>query len=300
MQLAFTPVVLSAGRISLKVRSEVSEISGTRRTESRASRTRRAETTVEQPSGGAFVIAGLLQQNTQRAVSGFPGLQKLPILGALFSSKNFLVRETELVMIVTPYLVKPTSPSALARPDRNTAPTSDAEAYFLNRLTKVYGTEESGSRRTRSASHSIDGRTPWEFVRCADTPRASPCGPASPAPRSLLLAVASAGCTSIAAARHRNPMLDYDSDMRHPILISDEPEVFDLPVGMNGPALSPRDRDGDPRLRQRIPRRRHRLDHDPGADRLGERGRGRLHRPRGPLRAGARRRAARQHPGRAL
>ncbi len=140
VQLAFTPVVLSGGRISIKVRTSVSEISDTADGIPSLT-TRRAETTVEQPSGGAFVIGGLLQQNTQRVVSGFPGLQRLPILGALFSSKNFLDRETELVIIVTPYLVKPTAPSALARPDRNMAPSSDAEAYFLNRLTKVYGTE---------------------------------------------------------------------------------------------------------------------------------------------------------------
>ena len=106
------------------------------------------------------MIAGLLQQNTQRAVSGFPGLQKLPILGSLFSSKNFLADETELVMIVTPYLVKPVSPQALARPDDNLLTADDAEAYFLNRLTKVYGTEAKFPVPATSASHSIDGRNP--------------------------------------------------------------------------------------------------------------------------------------------
>jgi pilus assembly protein CpaC len=140
VQLSFTPVVLSAGRISIKVRTSVSEIATI--TDGIPSfSTRRAETTVEQPSGGAFVIGGLLQQNTQRAVSGFPGLQRIPILGSLFSSKRFLDRETELVMIVTPYLVKPTSPNALARPDDNLVHATDAESHFLNRLTRVYGTE---------------------------------------------------------------------------------------------------------------------------------------------------------------
>jgi pilus assembly protein CpaC len=140
VELAFTPVVLTGGRISIRVRTSVSEISGTFDGIPSLS-TRRAETTVEQPSGGAFVIGGLLQQNTQRVVSGFPGLQRLPILGSLFSSKKFLDRETELVIIVTPYLVKPVSPNELARPNDNLAPASDAEAYFLNRLTKVYGHE---------------------------------------------------------------------------------------------------------------------------------------------------------------
>jgi len=151
VQLAFTPVVLSQGRISLKVRAEVSEISDIETTIPALS-TRRAETTVELPSGGAFVIAGLVQQNTRTAASGFPGLQKLPILGALFSSKDFLDRETELVMIVTPYLVKPAAPSALARPDDNMLIASDAETYFLNRLTKVYGTDGQTTGDAASAS----------------------------------------------------------------------------------------------------------------------------------------------------
>jgi len=85
------------------------------------------------------MIAGLIQEDTRRAASGLPWLQKLPVLGALFSSKDFLSNQTELVMIVTAYLVKPVSPDALARPDDNMYMANDAEAYFLNRLTKVYG-----------------------------------------------------------------------------------------------------------------------------------------------------------------
>jgi pilus assembly protein CpaC len=136
--LAFTPVVLSPGRISLKIRTEVSEIAGTTFGIPFLN-TRRAETTVELPSGGSFVIGGLIQEKTRRAATGFPGLQHVPILGALFASKDFLSEETELVMIVTPYLVKPVSPKDLARPDDNLVLAGDAEAYFLNRLTKAYG-----------------------------------------------------------------------------------------------------------------------------------------------------------------
>ena len=138
VKLAFTPVVLSAGRISLKLQTSVSEISGFIDTIPTLD-TRRAETTVELPSGGSFVIAGMIQEKTRRAATGFPALQHLPILGALFSSKDFLSDETELVIIVTPYLVKPVAPRELARPDDNLVASSDAEAYFLNRLTKVYG-----------------------------------------------------------------------------------------------------------------------------------------------------------------
>lgn len=140
VQLAFTPVVLGPGRISLRVRTEVSDVSGFSSGGQPILSVRRAETTVEQPSGGSFVIGGLLQQNTQRAVGGFPGLRSLPILGALFSSKNYVNNETELVMICTPYIVRPTSPQALARPDDNLMQPNDGAYYFLNRLTKVYGT----------------------------------------------------------------------------------------------------------------------------------------------------------------
>jgi pilus assembly protein CpaC len=149
VNLAFTPVVLSAGRISLKVRTEVSDLSAQGAVSVPISpdatitipgiSVRRAETTVELPSGGAFVIAGLVQEDTRRAVSGLPWLQRLPILGMLFSSKDFLANQTELVMIITPYLVRPTSPQELARPDDNLVMADDAEAYFRNRLTEVYG-----------------------------------------------------------------------------------------------------------------------------------------------------------------
>ena len=87
------------------------------------------------------MIAGLIQEETRRAVSGLPFLQKLPILGNLFSSKDFQTNQTELLMIVTAYLVKPASPEALAAPGDNLYPANDAESYFLNRLTKVYGTD---------------------------------------------------------------------------------------------------------------------------------------------------------------
>ena len=149
VNLAFTPVVLSAGRIALKVRSEVSDISSTGAVSLPfgdtaitipATSVRRAETSIELPSGGSFMIAGLISEDTRRAVTGLPWLQKLPILGQLFSSKDFLSEQTELLMVVTAYLVKPTSPQALATPGDNLMMAGDAEAYLLNRLNKVYGT----------------------------------------------------------------------------------------------------------------------------------------------------------------
>jgi pilus assembly protein CpaC len=145
VKLAFTPVVLSPGRISLHVATEVSALSTANSVSFGGftipgTTSRKAESTVELPSGGAFVLAGLISEETRRSAGGFPVLQNIPILGALFSSKDFLNRQTELVMIVTPYLVKPVSPAALARPDENLMMSNDAEAYFRGRLTKMYGT----------------------------------------------------------------------------------------------------------------------------------------------------------------
>jgi len=112
--LAFTPIVLSDGRISMRVRPEVSQLddaNGVTLNNFRvpALTTRRAETTVELGSGQSFMIAGLLQNSGNNSVDKTPVLGDLPILGALFRSTKFQRQETELVVIVTPYLVRPTS-----------------------------------------------------------------------------------------------------------------------------------------------------------------------------------------------
>jgi len=128
VQLSFTPVVLSGGRISLRVRPEVSELSTTGQIQLNGYTipgitTRRAETTVELGSGQSFAIGGLLQNNVATTVNKYPGLGNLPVLGALFRSDQFQRNETELVIIVTPYLVNPT-PEQLALPtDGYVAPT---------------------------------------------------------------------------------------------------------------------------------------------------------------------------------
>jgi pilus assembly protein CpaC len=112
--LAFTPIVLSDGRISMRVRPEVSELSTSGAVTLNgysvpALTTRRAETTVELGSGQSFMIAGLIQNSGQNNINKAPFLGDLPILGALFRSTNFRRDETELVVIVTPYLTKPVS-----------------------------------------------------------------------------------------------------------------------------------------------------------------------------------------------
>ena len=142
--LAFTPVVLSEDRISLRVKAEVSELSqeGSIQllgTSLPSLKVRRAETTLELPSGGSMVMGGLLQDDVRQAIAGLPGLKNLPILGPLFRSRDYLRNETELVIMVTPYLVKPVGRPMLARPDDGFSTPSDFEATFLGHLNNVYG-----------------------------------------------------------------------------------------------------------------------------------------------------------------
>jgi len=147
--LAFTPTVLDEGRISLKVSTEVSELTtdgaftlGSGTTSGitiPALKVRRANTTVELPSGGSLVLAGLMLESSKQDLNGFPGLKSLPVLGSLFRSRDFQKNETELVVIATPYIVNPTSRAALARPDEGFMQPSDKEVTFLGRLNAVYG-----------------------------------------------------------------------------------------------------------------------------------------------------------------
>lgn len=154
IELNFRPVVLAPGRISLKIETNVSEPTweGSAVTGNTANgipgstymslRKREASTTVELPSGGSIVIAGLVQDNIRQAMSGVPGLAKVPVLGTLFRSKDFQRNETELVIIATPYLVRPVARNQLQRPDDNFNPENDAATFFLNKVNKVYGRRE--------------------------------------------------------------------------------------------------------------------------------------------------------------
>lgn len=142
--LAFTPVVMTEGRISLKVSTEVSELSneGAIRLSTLtipALKVRRAETTVELPSGGSMVMAGLLSDQSKQALSGYPGLKNLPVLGTLFRSRDFLKNETELVVIVTPYIAKPVNRNQLAQPDQGFGWASDVNSDLLGQMNRVYG-----------------------------------------------------------------------------------------------------------------------------------------------------------------
>lgn len=140
VSLAYSPTVLADGRISLRVRPEVSQLSSAgaitlNSVQIPALTTRRAETTVELGSGQSLMIGGLLSNNTQNQVTKAPGLGDVPILGALFRSNGWQRNETELVIVITPYLVKPVdSPSQIALPTDGVRSPNDAERLLLGKL----------------------------------------------------------------------------------------------------------------------------------------------------------------------
>jgi pilus assembly protein CpaC len=144
ISLNFTPVVLTEGRISLRVMTEVSEVS----TDNSINisgisvpsiKTRRAETTLEIPSGGAMAMAGLIQDQTKQAINGLPGLSTLPVLGSLFRSRDYVNNQTELMVIVTPFIVRAVAQKDLSRPDDGFAAASDPQADLLGSINRIYG-----------------------------------------------------------------------------------------------------------------------------------------------------------------
>lgn len=146
ISLNFTPVVLTEGRISLRVMTEVSEVSqenalqgGVGGTTIPSVKTRRAETTLEIPSGGSIAMAGLIQEQTKQAVNGLPGVDQIPIFGQLFRSQDFINHQTELMVIVTPYIVRAVAQKELSRPDDGFAPASDAQSALFAQINRIYG-----------------------------------------------------------------------------------------------------------------------------------------------------------------
>jgi len=149
VSLAFRPIVLSGGNISLQVSMEVSELSSTGGLTIGAGTAssitlpglsvRRSATTVELPSGGSMMIAGLLQESTRQTVDSLPGVTNLPVLGSLFRSRDYLSGETELVMIVEPLIVSPTSPGRMQTPADGLRIANDAQTIFFGQLNQAYG-----------------------------------------------------------------------------------------------------------------------------------------------------------------
>ena len=154
VSLAFRPVVLSEGRISLQISTEVSELTQTGGITLGAGsdnplniaglNVRRVENTVEMPSGGSMMIAGLLQESTRQAIDSFPGLGALPVLGQLFRSRDYLSGETELVVIVEPFIVTPTSRDQMQTPADGLRIAHDAQTLFFGQLNQAYGSPAPG------------------------------------------------------------------------------------------------------------------------------------------------------------
>jgi pilus assembly protein CpaC len=144
VSLTFTPVVLSEGRISLKVLTEVSELSSegaltVQGTTIPSLKVRRAETTLEIPSGGSLAMAGMIHEQTKQSINGLPGLLRIPILGTLFKSRDYVNNQTELMILVTPYVVRAVAQKDLSRPDDGFADSNDPAAILLGRLNRIYG-----------------------------------------------------------------------------------------------------------------------------------------------------------------
>lgn len=152
VSVAFRPIVLSGGRISLQLSTEVSELTNqgaftlggtaTNALVIPALNVRRTSTTVELPSGGSLMIAGLLKEETRQTIDSLPGATNLPVLGALFRSRDYLQGETELVFIVEPYIVSPTSPDRMQTPADGLQIASDAQTILFGRLNQAYGAGE--------------------------------------------------------------------------------------------------------------------------------------------------------------
>lgn len=156
--LAFTPMVLSEGRISLKISTEISELSNQGAFQGASGISvgtngqltsvpgltipalvvRRAESVVELPSGGSTMLAGLIQSRSRQTLDQLPGIKKLPILGALFQSRDFESQETEMVVIVTPYLVDPAKKDELKTPADGFVNASDPKTIFFGKLNAQY------------------------------------------------------------------------------------------------------------------------------------------------------------------
>ncbi|WP_245291255.1 type II and III secretion system protein family protein [Methylobacterium aquaticum] len=146
--LNFTPVVQSENRISIRVGTNVTELdpqnaipvsNGNNTISVPGLTVRKSETTVELASGGTMMIAGLIQQRNRQAISGLPGMLNLPVLGALFRSRDYQRQETELMIMVTPYIAKPMDPAQVRKPDDGFTDATDGQSVLLGRFNRLYG-----------------------------------------------------------------------------------------------------------------------------------------------------------------
>ena len=183
VSLSFTPTVLSGGRISLRVRPEVSQLSSAGAVkvgsiEIPGITTRRMETTVELGSGQAFVIGGLLSNTSNNTIDKAPFLGDLPILGNLFRSTGFKRNETELMVIVTPYLVRPVSASQIALPTDGMRAPTDGEAIIAGQIfsgkpgAKTAVPQSAPARTIRAPQGPVSQARPANKTKTASIPDA--------------------------------------------------------------------------------------------------------------------------------
>ncbi|MGB6230381.1 MAG: type II and III secretion system protein family protein [Litorimonas sp.] len=163
VSLGFTPVVLSEGLISLNISTEVSEPTTENSFETGGAsgdilglRVRRANTVVELPAGGSLVIAGMIREEARNAYDGVPGAKDIPGLGALFRNRDSQSVQTELVVIVTPYLVDPTHPDKLQTPLEGFEPTNERARVLAGRLNAVYGDRAKTDALPGPFGHLVD------------------------------------------------------------------------------------------------------------------------------------------------
>ena len=158
--LGYSPVVLSSGRISLKINTEVSELTPQNGIQVQGLSlpgltTRKAETTIELPSGGSMIMAGLIRDQTRQQIAGIPGAKDLPILGQLFRSRDFQKNTSELTVMVTPFIVKPVNERELTNPAETLSVATDRQTILFGRLNKMYGNQ--GSTGKGSTYHGNVG-----------------------------------------------------------------------------------------------------------------------------------------------
>ena len=179
VSLSYTPTVLADGRISMRVRPEVSQLSSDgavtiNGTTIPALSTRRVETTVELGSGQSMMIGGLLQNSHNNSISKAPGIGDVPVLGALFRSNAFQRNETELVVVITPYLVKPVNANDIVLPTDGIKAPTDLGRVFMGEL----GNGTTGGDRPKptlaphtDAQPTFGAATPAPIVPSAPTPQ---------------------------------------------------------------------------------------------------------------------------------
>jgi pilus assembly protein CpaC len=158
--LSFTPTVMDGNRISLKVATEVSELDFAKNPDMPSLNTRRAETTVDLASGQSFAIAGLMQNSSSQSITKMPGLGTVPVLGALFRSNGFKRGQTELVILVTPVVVTPTTGQRITTPVDQYVPPNDFERILLGRY---QGSAKANQVQNRIGNRRLIGQSGFVF-----------------------------------------------------------------------------------------------------------------------------------------